>query len=73
VKKIHFKTQAELVAALASSAFQGRALHMVILHDDACTPDRCSCEPEYVLEDLTVENYIAGQRAQAEWKRNSVS
>lgn len=73
MKKIHFKSEAAMIAALTSDKFRGRAMHVVILHDDQCTPDRCVCEPEFILEDLTVENYMAGQRAQAKWKKDSVS
>ncbi len=47
----------------------GGALHVVVLHDDDCTPARCVCEPEYVLEELTTENYLKGQAAQEEWKK----
>jgi hypothetical protein len=45
------------------------AYHLIILHDDACTPGACVCEPEYVIEGLTPETYERGQRAQAEWVR----
>lgn len=68
-----FKNRAEFVAAIASGAFQGKAVHLTVLHDDACTPSRCVCEPEYVLDDLTVDTYVAGQKAQAEWEKNSRS
>jgi hypothetical protein len=69
--KTKFKNMAELHAALASGAFEGKAMHVLILHDDACTGSRCVCEPEYVIEDLTPESYAAGQKAQAKWLKET--
>lgn len=73
MSKIRFRNRAELSAALASGAFKGRAMHMMVFHDDRCTPSRCTCEPEFELEELTPEAYEAGQRAQDEWVRSKQS
>lgn len=71
--KRHFASRAALEAAMATGEIQAGAFHLVVLHDDACTPGICVCEPEFILEDLTPENYMAGQRAQADWKRSKTS
>ena len=65
--------RAELYAAVASGAFAGKAMHMTVMHDDACTPARCVCSPEFIVQDLTVETCLAGQRAQASWERGTRS
>lgn len=51
----------------------GKASHVLILHDDSCTPSACSCSPEFVLEELTVDSYKAGQLAQTDWVRKSTN
>lgn len=66
MKRTIYKSREELYRAAMSI---GGALHVVVLHDDDCTPARCVCEPEYVLEELTTENYLKGQAAQEEWKK----
>lgn len=71
--KLHFRDQAELAAVLAAPEFQGRALHVLVLHDDACTPNICVCKPEYVVEELTTDTYLAGQKAQAAWRKGATS
>lgn len=45
------------------------AYHMVVLHDDACSPARCTCKPDFVVEDMTADNWIAGQKAEDEWRK----
>jgi len=70
---VRFANRAEFEAAVAAGTFDGEAVHLTIMHDDACTPERCTCEPEYMVQDLTVENYKAGQRAQENWERTSRS
>ncbi len=52
---------------------QGACLHLVTLHDDACTPGVCLCEPEYVLEDGTDDNITAGAKAEDAWRRAKTS
>ena len=57
----------EELAAWAATDGRGRAAHLLILHDDDCpiaSTGRCECSPSYVVEELTPENYLAGQRAQ---------
>jgi hypothetical protein len=71
MKSVRFANRAELNAAIIAGAFKGKAVHCMVLHDPQCTPESCTCEPEFRVEELTVENYCAGQRAQEDWKRNS--
>lgn len=69
MKRVTYKSAEELHAAVAALASKGGAFHVVILHDDACTPAGCVCTPEFVLEELTVENYRKGQEAQEAWRK----
>lgn len=71
--KATFKNQAALNAAIALGTFRGKAIHVLALHDDSCTPSRCMCEPEFVVEELTQENLISGARAQEAWIRSKQS
>ena len=48
----------------------GRAVHLVVLHDETCLHGRnhaCTCEPEFVVEDMSVEALVQGERAQRRW------
>ncbi len=61
--------------AVTAEHFQGQLVHVVILHDDEC-PERyqrgaCACSPEVVLEELTVDTYLSGQRGERTWRRPS--
>lgn len=47
--------------------------HAVVLHDDECTPSRCVCSPEVVIEEATEENLRRGAEGQAEWLRKVTS
>jgi hypothetical protein len=67
MKTVTFKTKSAFDAFVASDTFKGKALHVVVCHDDWCNPYACTCRPEYVVEDLTVENFEAGRKAQAAW------
>lgn len=66
--RIICRTQAELDAAMVELLKRPRACHLLVLHDSHCEPDRCSCHPHYVIEDLTVDTFTAGQRAEREWR-----
>ena len=66
-----YRTLEALTEALADC--RGHAVHLVVLHDPQCSPLGCRCQPDYVLEPLTVDNIIAGQRAQAKWAREALS
>jgi hypothetical protein len=48
-------------------ALEGMAVHQTILHDDKCTPSSCTCSPHYIIENLTAETWIEGERRQQEW------
>jgi hypothetical protein len=67
-----FKSYAQLVAYCLRRR-PGKLYHTRILHDDACTPTSCTCRPDFILEDGTVENVIAGAKAEAEWRRSRAS
>jgi hypothetical protein len=70
MSRLHLKNTAEFEEFCMAVAGTGSALHVQVLHDDGCTPGVCSCDPEYVVEDLTPDSYLAGRRAQEEWVRN---
>lgn len=62
-----FKT---LEAAMAWMLAHGGMRHLVVLHDDGCLHGRgsaCTCSPEFVVEDLTVETLRRGAREQERW------
>lgn len=50
---------------------QGQAWNVVVLHDDNCTPDVCSCSPEFAVEKLTPENLQSGLKLTREWVSSS--
>lgn len=54
-------------------ALQGVAAHVMVLHDQGCSPEACRCRPEFVVKKLTPENYLEGQRAQAKWAKETLS
>lgn len=56
-----------------TKALAGMAVHVAVLHDDACTPGVCVCSPHYVLERLTAATLEDGQRQHAGWVRRSTS
>ena len=66
-----FKTTAGAAAFIAQRP--GRVLHITVLHDDACTPSRCMCRPAFEVREGTVENFLRGEREQAEWIRRVAS
>ena len=47
--------------------------HATIVHDDACTPSSCVCEPEIVLETATPENVAAGAEGERQWRERVCS
>lgn len=69
----HLKNSFEFAAFAASVARTGQMIHVQVLHDEACTPSVCTCDPEYIVEELTAESYRAGQAAQNDWVRKSTS
>jgi len=70
---LRFRKEAELQAAITGGTFAGRAVHVTVLHDDACTPSRCVCEPEFVVEEATPAVLAAGVRAQRAWEEETAS
>jgi hypothetical protein len=70
-----FKSEGELLSWMLTHAaeLRGRVVHMVVLHDDEWSPNRCVCKPSFELREATVENVVEGARAQAEWIRRSSS
>lgn len=69
--KIRCTSMEELVGI--REALRGMVVHAWCLHDDACTPSECRCQPEYIIERLTPETYLAGQDAQAQWVKEKSS
>jgi hypothetical protein len=48
----------------------GRALHLVVLHDERCLHGRnnpCTCRPQFVVEDLTTHTAARGEREERRW------
>jgi hypothetical protein len=70
--KMHFANYAEMAVWMATSG-RGKAHHVMVLHDRGCTPSVCTCEPEYIVEPLTTESYLAGHAAQVAWEKETVS
>jgi hypothetical protein len=70
---IRLRSPAELAQLRASGALQGLAVHVLVLHDEQCTPSRCICSPEYELREVTVETLLEGARLQAAWVRSTAS
>ena len=58
----------QVLAAMGPGCF-----HTLALHEDWCEPGNCICSPEYRVEPLTAENYIAGRKLQDEWIRSKAS
>jgi hypothetical protein len=70
-----FKTYASAQRAMAQIMRRPgrRLIHMVVLHDERCSPHACRCRPWYRLEELTTETWLRGEREQAQWERESQS
>ena len=66
-----FKSKAALAEASASGVYRGRALHLVIAHDEGtgCTTEKCNCDPWFTIEERTPETYATGQPSQRAWGR----
>lgn len=62
-----------LAAAVAARSDLRGVVHVSVRHDDACTPSRCVCEPEIVIEEGTEENLARGAEEQAKWIRETSS
>lgn len=65
--------QSTLRRILAEAQKVGGMVHAVILHDDDC-PERyqrgaCTCTPDVVLEELTVESIERGAEGEKNWRR----
>jgi aminoglycoside phosphotransferase len=71
VKELKFKTAAQLQKYVRRRP--PKAWHVVVVHDNACSPLACTCSPEYILEDLTVANVERAIREEREWKKASLS
>lgn len=51
-----------------------QAWHTIVLHDDGCPGFAdCHCRPDYVVEELTTDNYLEGQRLQDEFVRGNLN
>jgi|CZKU01.1.fsa_nt_gi hypothetical protein len=63
-----FRTAAAYLAFLAR--LRPGAYHTIVLHDGACSPSRCTCQPWYVVEDGTAENVLAGAEGERAWRKS---
>jgi hypothetical protein len=45
----------------------GDIVHLTVLHEDGCSKGRCVCEPEYLVEEGTVEAIARGAEAESRW------
>jgi hypothetical protein len=68
-----FKTQHGLDAWIAAHTGRAGAYHVMVLHDDACSPSRCSCKPWFEVRDLTTDAVLEGQRLQDKWTKETAS
>jgi hypothetical protein len=50
---------------------RGKAWNVIVLHDNNCTPDVCSCSPEFAVEKLTPENLMECVKLTREWVSTS--
>lgn len=66
---------ADAQASILKLAGQGVALHMTILHDDDCPEmyqrGACACTPDFALDVLTTDAYMAGEKAERAWRKPS--
>lgn len=69
----HIRCHSPEELAEVQLALHGMAVHVMILHDDGCSPEACRCRPEFVLERLTPEGYLEGQAAQKKWAKETLS
>lgn len=67
------KCGSEQILAAVAKCLEGQAVSVRVLHDAQCSPEACRCQPEFLLEKLTPENYLEGQAAQAKWAKESLS
>ena len=69
MKPRDFKTLAEMTKWTLDNP---GAYHVIVLHDDGCPSiseeDECTCDPDYVVEDLTADTFLAGQSAERAWR-----
>ena len=66
-----FKTESAMLAFV--TARPAGAYQLLVLHDDGCSPDRCSCKPDYEVRELTVDNVTEGRRLETEWRKANAS
>jgi hypothetical protein len=72
--KFHFKNSAEFAQARALLEIPGQVATCLVLHDDACSPLVCRCEPEFIVETEPTEESLAKITAmQAKWAKESLS
>lgn len=70
-RSVMLYSTAELDALMASDVLAGRAIHLLTLHDDPCSPARCVCDPWFVIAPLTALSLEEGARLTAEWRRTA--
>jgi hypothetical protein len=52
---------------------KGNAVHVMVLHDDGCSPSRCACKPWFEVQDLTADVWIDAESRQAAWIKGTAS
>ena len=68
-----FKSRASLDAFLARQKGKGGALHILVLHTDACSPIGCVCRPKFLVQDLTPTSAAVGEACERAWIRETGS
>jgi hypothetical protein len=71
MKKHKFSSMSEVATFLADQACE--VYHVMVLHDDDCTPSSCTCKPDYVVEIATPDNVMAGAKAERAWRKAKAS
>jgi len=66
-----FKTHAGMLAFLTSRP--AAVYSVLVLHDDQCSPSRCTCSPWYEVRDGTAETVTEGAKLQAKWIKETAS
>ena len=70
-KTKRYPNYASYAADLAAGVYGGMAIDITFAHDEQCSPaSGCRCDPEVLVQPLTVESVMAGTSATRAWARS---